>query len=141
MEGVIMSILDPELAETIQVWPIASKVLATLETEAQYHKAVKWLDELIDQLSENEDPLVESLIDTLGTLVKDYEDRNVPESDADGIGCLKFLMEEHNLTPGDLPEIGSRDVVSDILDGKQPLDVNQIRVLSERFDVSPAVFI
>ena len=36
-------------------------------------------------------PLIESLIDTLGTLIKDYEDRNIPEPEGDAIGCLKFL--------------------------------------------------
>ena len=74
-----MKVLDQELADTIKVWPVVSKVLSTFETEQQYNKAVGWLDELIDEASENEAPLIESLIDTLGTLVKDYEDRNIPE--------------------------------------------------------------
>ena len=136
-----MKVLDQELADTIKVWPVVSKVLSTFETEQQYNKAVGWLDELIDEASENEVPLIESLINTLGTLVKDYEDRNIPEPDADPIDCLKFLMEEHNLKPSNLPEVGSQEVVSDILSGKRPLTVKQIKGLSERFNVSPAVFI
>ncbi len=60
-----MKALDQELADTIKVWPIASKVLSTFETEQQYNKAVGWLDELIDEAGENEVPLIESLIDTL----------------------------------------------------------------------------
>ena len=136
-----MKVLDQELADTIKVWPVVSKVLSTFETEQQYNKAVRWLDELIDEAGENEALLIESLIDTLGTLVKDYEDRNIPEPDADPIDCLKFLMEEHNLKPSNLPEVGSQEVVSDILSGKRPLTVKQIKGLSERFNVSPAVFI
>jgi HTH-type transcriptional regulator/antitoxin HigA len=136
-----MKVLDQELADTIKVWPVVSKVLSTFETEQQYNKAVGWLDELIDEASENEVSLIESLIDTLGTLVKDYEDRNIPEPDADPIDCLKFLMEEHNLKLSDLPEMGSQEVVSDILSGKKPLTVKQIKALSERFNVSPAVFV
>ena len=136
-----MKVLDQELADTIKVWPVVSKVLSTFETEQQYNKAVGWLDELIDEAGENEASLIESLIDTLGTLVKDYEDRNIPEPDADPIDCLKFLMEEHNLKPSDLPEIGSQEVVSDILSGRKPLTVKQIKVLSVRFNVSPAVFV
>ena len=136
-----MKVLDQELADTIKVWPVVSKVLSTFETEQQYNKAVGWLDELIDEASENDAPLIESLIDTLGTLVKDYEDRNIPEPDADPIDCLKFLMEEHNLKLSDLPEMGSQEVVSDILSGKKPLTVTQIKALSERFNVSPAVFV
>ena len=75
-----MKILDQDLADAIKVWPVASKVLSTFETEQQYNKAVGWLDELIDEVGENDAPLIESLIDTLGTLVKDYEDRNIPET-------------------------------------------------------------
>jgi HTH-type transcriptional regulator/antitoxin HigA len=137
----VKKVLDQELADTIKVWPVVSKVLSTFETEQQYNKAVRWLDELIDEAGENEALLIESLIDTLGTLVKDYEDRNIPEPDADPIDCLKFLMEEHNLKLSDLPEMGSQEVVSDILSGKKPLTVKQIKALSERFNVSPAVFV
>ena len=49
-------------------------------------------------------------------------------------------MEEHDLTQSDLPDIGSQGVVSEILTGKRDLNVRQIARLSERFGVSPAVF-
>ena len=113
-----MTVLDQELADTIKVWPVVSKVLSTFETEQQYNKAVGWLDELIDEASENESPLIESLMDTLGTLIKDYEDSNIPEPETDPVDCLKFLMEDHNLKPSDLPEVGSQKVVLDLLNGK-----------------------
>jgi HTH-type transcriptional regulator/antitoxin HigA len=141
MEGIKMEVLDQNLAETIKVWPVVSKVLSTLHTEEQYNKAVKLLDELIEEVSENENPLIESLIDTLGTLIKDYEDRNIPEPEAGPISCLKFLMEEHNLKQSDLQEIGSQEVVSEVLCGKGQLNVKQIKALSQRFNVSAAVFI
>jgi HTH-type transcriptional regulator/antitoxin HigA len=140
MEGIKMKNLDQDLAETIKVWPVVSKVLSNFQTEEQYNKAVKWLDELIEEVSEHEDPSIESLIDTLGTLIKDYEDRNIPEPKADAIGCLKFLMEEHNLKPIDLQEIGGQEIVSEILSEKRQLNVRQIKALSERFNVSPTVF-
>jgi HTH-type transcriptional regulator/antitoxin HigA len=50
-------------------------------------------------------------------------------------------MEEHNLKQSDLSEIGSQGVVSEILNGKRTLNVAQIKALSKRFKVSPAVFI
>lgn len=101
----------------------------------------KLLDKLIDEISEKEDPLIESLIDTLGTLIKDYEDRNIPEPAGDPIGCLKFLMEEHHLNYSDLRELGSQSEVTEILSEKKQLNIQQIRELSKRFNVSPAVFI
>jgi len=50
-------------------------------------------------------------------------------------------MEEHGLTQSDLPEVGSRGVVSEILSGKRELNIRQIRALAKRFRVSPAVFV
>lgn len=141
MEGMVMRALEQELAETIKAWPTISKVLSTLDTEQQYNRAVKWLDKLIDEVSEKENPSIESLIDTLGTLIKDYEDRNVPEPECDPLGSLRFLMAEHNLKQSDLKELGSQGVVSEILRGKRQLNLRQIRALSKRFNVSPAVFV
>jgi antitoxin component HigA of HigAB toxin-antitoxin module len=66
-------------------------VLSTLRTKKQYTRAAQLLDELIDEASAQYNPLIESLIDTLGTLIKDYEDRNIPEPEGDAIGCLKFF--------------------------------------------------
>ena len=54
---------------------------------------------------------------------------------------LRFFMEERSLTQSDLPEVGSQDVVSEVLGGKRELNVRQIRALAERFGVSPAVFL
>jgi HTH-type transcriptional regulator/antitoxin HigA len=50
-------------------------------------------------------------------------------------------MEEHNLKQRDLVELGSQGVVSEILRGKRQLNTRQIRALSKRSNVSPAVFI
>ena len=36
---------------------------------------VNFLDKLIEEVMRKEYPLIESMIDTLGTLIKDYEDR------------------------------------------------------------------
>jgi len=58
-----------------------------------------------------------------------------------GVQALKFLMEQHGLKQGDLHEIGSQGVVSEILAGKRDLNIRQIRALSERFGVSPATFV
>lgn len=141
MEGIVMQVLEQELTETLKAWPKISKVLSTLHTEKQYNKAVKWLHELIDEVSKKENPSIESLIDTLGTLIKDYEDRNIPETEGDPVECLKYLIKEHRLKQSDLKELGSQGVVSEILAGKRQLNLRQIKALSKRFNVSPAVFI
>ncbi len=136
-----MTNLAPNLAATIKVWPTVSRVIATLRTEEQYNKAVKLLDQLIDQVSEKPNDTLDSLIDILGTLIEDYENKYVPEPVGDPISSLKHFMEEYNLKQSDLSDIGSQGVVSEILNGKRTLNVAQIKALSKRFNVSPAVFI
>jgi HTH-type transcriptional regulator/antitoxin HigA len=128
-----------EIKRTIKIWQKISKVVSTIHTENQYDRIVKILDELIDEVNEKRDPVKESLKDTLGTLIKDYEDRNVEEPKGDPIGVLKYLLKEHN--QDDLNEIGSQGVVSEILSGKRQLNLRQIVALSKRFSVSPSVFI
>lgn len=133
--------LNPNLAAAIKVWPTVSRVVTTLRNEEQYNKTVRLLDELIDKVSEKPNDTLDSLIDTLGTLIEDYEDKHVLEPVGDPISSLKHFMEEHHLKQSDLPEIGSQGVVSEILNGKRMLNVAQIKALSKRFKVSPAVFI
>ncbi len=129
------------IKRTIKVWPTVSKVISTIHSERQYNRAIKVLDELIDEVSRKSDPVKESLIDTLGTLIKDYEDRNIKEPKGEPIGVLKYLLEEHGLNQSDLKEIGSQGIVSEILNGKRKLNLRQVESLSKRFSVSPLVFI
>ena len=54
---------------------------------------------------------------------------------------LRYLMQEHGLRQGDLSEIGSPGVVSEILAGKCELSLRQVKALSQRLGVSPTTFI
>jgi HTH-type transcriptional regulator/antitoxin HigA len=81
------------------------------------------------------------LLDILGMLIHNYEEMHYPVSPVTGIDVLKFIMEEHRLTPSDLPEIGDEKVVSELLAGKGELNVENIRALSKRFGISAATFI
>lgn len=136
-----MTNLAPNLAATIKVWPTVSKVVSTLRTEEEYNRAVKLLDYLIDKVSAKPNATLDSLIDMLGTLIEAYEDKHVAEPMGDPISSLKHFMEERNLKQSDLTEIGNRRVVAEILNGKRELNIAQIKALSKRFKVSPAVFI
>ena len=114
--------------------------LLTIRNEREYSAAIKRLNELLDEIGDNEKHPLYSLLDTLGTLVHAYEEEHYSIPDANGAEVLRFLLEEHGLTQSDLPEVGSRGAVSEILSGKRELNVRQIRLLAERFGVSTAVF-
>ncbi len=105
-------------------------MVSTINTKAHDKKVVKLLNKLIDEVSETENSSIESLIDTLGTLIKDYEDRNIPEPEGEPIGCLKYLMEEHGLKQSDLKELGSQGIVSEMycLQGRWLKKLNQKRL-------------
>lgn len=135
-----MAIVAPELIETITVWPTVSRVISVLHTPAEYAQAVKRLDELIDEVGGDEDHPLASLMELISILIENYENNHFREPIGDPLSSLKHLMAEHDLRQTDLPEIGSQGIVSEILNGKRQLNVRQIKALSERFHVSPAVF-
>ena len=53
---------------------------------------------------------------------------------------MRHLMEQHQLTQSQLPEIGPQSVVSAILAGKRQLNVRQISRLARRFKLPADVF-
>lgn len=129
------------LTKELQIhWTTISPLLS-IGNESDYDRAVATLNDLLDEVGSDENHPLYGLLDTLGTLVHAYEEDHHPISTASGADMLRFFMQEHDLTQGDLPEVGSQGVISEILSGKRDLNVRQIRALSERFHVSAAVFI
>jgi HTH-type transcriptional regulator / antitoxin HigA len=126
--------------ELQQHWTAISPLLS-LRNEQEYDQAVERLNRLLDEVGTDEQHPLYTLLDTLGTLIHAYEEEHHPIPECSGVDVLRFLMEEHDLTQSDLPEIGSQGVVSEILRGKRELNVRQIRALAKRFHVSPGVFI
>ena len=130
-----------KFAEAVQpYWAVVEPVL-TVRTEADYERAVARLNDLLDAVGDDTTHPLYGLLDTLGTLIRAYEDEHVTLPKATGVEALQYLMEEHSLTQSDLPEVGSQGVVSELLRGKRRLNIRQIHALAERFHVSPAVFI
>lgn len=136
-----MAIAAPELVQTITVWPAISKAISVPHTQAEYEQAVSRLDELIDEIGGDQSHPLASLMETLGTLIENYENNHFHEPIGAPIASLKHFMVDHNLRQSDLPEIGRQGIVSEILNGKRQLNLRQIKALSERFHVSPAVFL
>ena len=96
---------------------------------------------MLDAGAADEAHPLSDLVDTLGSLIGEYDEKHFPLKDVTPIDVLQFLMEQHQLTQSDLPEIGSQGVVSEILRGKRELNLRQVKALAERFAVGPSVFI
>jgi HTH-type transcriptional regulator/antitoxin HigA len=125
--------------ETQKHW-LAIQPIFSILNEDEYDQAVERLNELIDEVGTDEDHPLYGMLDTLGTVIHAYEERfhHIPE--CSGREVLHYFMREHGLVQSDFPEIGSQGVVSEILSGKRELNARQIRLLANRFNVSPAVF-
>lgn len=130
-----------EYDKLIQVWPSVSMLLSPPQTDDDLDKLIGLADYLIDHTQGDETHPLMGLLDIVGTLIADYEQRHIPEPEGNPIGCLKYFMQEHGLKQKDLTELGSPGVISEILTGKRELNKRQIKSLSKRFACSPAIFI
>lgn len=115
--------------------------LRPIRSDDDYDRAVVTLNQLLDAGASNEGHPLADLVDTLGSLIAEYDDKHFPLKQVSPVQVLRFLMEQHQLTQSDLPEIGSQGVASEILRGKRELNLRQVKALAERFGVGPAVFI
>jgi HTH-type transcriptional regulator/antitoxin HigA len=132
--------MNIQLEKIAKIWPGIQNIFSVPHNQKEYNRLVHILDGVIDEVGENESHPLASLMETLGSLIESYEVQNIPEIDGSPSDAFKTLMEEHDLKQSDLPEIGSQGVISEMLSGKRQFNVRQIKLLSNRFDVSPAVF-
>ena len=132
--------MNTQLEKIAKIWPGIQNIFSVPHNHKEYKRLVHILDGLIDEVGENETHPLASLMETLGSLIESYEAQNIPEIEGSPSGALKTLMEDHGLKQSDFSEIGSQGVISEILSGKRQFNVRQIKLLSEIFKVSPAVF-
>ena len=133
--------MNTQLENLSKIWPSIKAVFSVPHSEKEYQSLVKTLDYLIDEIGDNENHELSPVMETIGKQIENYEDQNFIINKSSAIDTLKYLMKEHNLKQSDLKEIGSQGVVSEILTGKRILNIEQIKRVSERFHVSPLVFI
>jgi HTH-type transcriptional regulator / antitoxin HigA len=78
----------------------------------------------------------------LTLLIEDFEERHYALKPASPIEHLQELMAAQDLKQKDLVDIfGTASIVSEVLSGKRHLTTEHIRRLSERFHVSPELFL
>ena len=68
-----------ELEQVTKAWPPLSRAVRVPHSEAQYREVVALLDHLTDEVGEDENHPLASLMDVLGVLIEKYEDEQVPE--------------------------------------------------------------
>jgi HTH-type transcriptional regulator/antitoxin HigA len=82
------------------------------------------------------------LLDLLVVLVEKFEDQHYQLGGSTPQSILLHLMEARDLRQEDLVSvIGSREVVSELINGKRGISKAQAKALGEFFHVSPELFI
>jgi HTH-type transcriptional regulator / antitoxin HigA len=110
-----------------------------IETESENEAAIMLAESLEHrQRTPEEDALLELLI----ILIEKFEEASYPMPNVEPDRMLLHLMEARNMKQEQLVGvIGSRGVVSEIVNGKRSISKAQAKVLGQLFHISPSLFI
>ena len=112
--------------------------LKIIKNKRDYKRALKSLEAVFDETKGN----LAEYAETLTVLIEHYESENFPIKESSGVEVLKFLMTQNGIKQKDLVGIvGSKSTVSEILNGKRPLNLQHIKALANKFNVKPATFV
>jgi len=128
------------LKETIKYWGEIERYVRVPRNRSDYNSQLDLLRQIMDIPHKERDAKTRHLMDFLVKNIESYESKHVTKNNATAIDVLRSLMEEHELTQSDLPEIGSQSLVSKIIKSERKLTATHIKKLSKRFHVSPSVF-
>lgn len=111
-----------------------------IESEEDYRKARYIISDLMKKTDRS--PEETAFLKLIATLIKDFENKQEKPEPASPHEVLLHLMEARNLKQADLVgKIGSKGVVSEIINKKRSISKAQAKILGEIFSISPAVFI
>jgi HTH-type transcriptional regulator / antitoxin HigA len=100
-----------------------------IETEQEYTEAKKRFEEIYD-VNKDSPHFKEMLL--LAILISEYEKKHFSLPEVDPIEMIKIRMEDFGYTASDLAkEYGDKGTVSKVLNYKQPLSLNMIRLFSK----------
>lgn len=126
----------------------ASNILH-IKTEQDYQEALDVVEHLFLEAKDTTDDPLNDLIDFISRAIEQYELTQeeavkfeaLANSTTQEVSVLRVLMAQHDLTLADFNnEIGSKSLVSMILNGKRNLTKEHIIKISKRFKLNPALF-
>ena len=110
-----------------------------IKSERDYELALERLNEIFDAPSNSKKG---EEAEILAILVDDYESKNYEIPSPDPIEAIKIRMDEMNLKQKDLiEEIGSKSVVSEVLNKRRRLTTRMIRNLSNKLQLGAELLI
>ena len=119
---------------------LAEFVPQAIDSEAEYDRALAIAERLTFKKDRTEAEI--KFLKLLVVLIEDYEAEHYPMDDVAPHELLQHLMESNHTRQADLVGlIGSRGVVSEVVNGKRAISKAQAKALGEFFSVSPGLFI
>lgn len=110
-----------------------------IKSEKEYDAALEKLNKIFDA-DENTETGQEA--ELLALLIENYEEEYHKINLPDPIIAIRIRMEEMNLKQKDLIGIvGSKGIVSEVLNRKRRLTLNMIRKLTEKLNLTPSLLI
>ncbi|WP_425215642.1 helix-turn-helix domain-containing protein [Tumidithrix helvetica] len=111
-----------------------------ITNEAENERALNIVENLL--ADENLSPEQEQILKLLVALIEKFEEEHYPLEASTPHSILLHLMEARDLRQADLVGvIGSRGVVSEVVNGKRQISKSQAKALGEFFHVDPSLFI
>ena len=137
--------MTPTIDDVKNAWPVISHFLYFPQSRKDYDLLQARLDQLENETEEGSD--LEILMDFLGELLDKYELAHFPEvSELDKENVtpseiLKRFMERNGLKQKDLsPVFGAQSRVSEVLNGKRQITLEQVKKLHETFGLPVSLF-
>lgn len=115
--------------------------LRPIHSEADFERLVAMMNSLLDDVGDNEDHPLSSLLDLVSDLVSRYEQAHHALEPALPKDTLRFLMEARGLKQEDLSSIVPQSNLSAILAGKRKISATLAGKLGKFFGISAAVFV
>ncbi|MBH8574262.1 transcriptional regulator [Nostocaceae cyanobacterium CENA369] len=111
-----------------------------IATEAESDRTLEAVEKLM--ACKQRTPEQTAILQLLVILVEEFENKHYPIEPASPHAILKHLMEARGIKQSDLIGIiGSKGVVSEVVNEKRAISKEQAKALGEFFYVSPALFI
>jgi HTH-type transcriptional regulator / antitoxin HigA len=110
-----------------------------IHTEGENDRCTALLEKLLRQKKRTAEE--KRLAELLTLLIEQFEEREHALPVGDPVDMLRHLMDSNDLRQVDLLDVfGTASVISEVLRGKRELSKAHIAKLSERFQLSPALF-
>ena len=139
---------NPRIKETCHDFVQAAAPYLYISDEAHYLEALDLIESLLEEAEDAIEDPINAIIEMLSRSIEAYDNRDpdLTTFHAQAMGqpadlaALRVIMDQHNLGTADLPEIGSKSMVSRVLSGERSLNKKHIAALSDRFSISPSLF-